>query len=83
MKVVIKPNAKEPKIHVKPQSETVAAEITKGSVRSAKKLETPRRIGLIGDIHGYNYFDGSEDIDITTNATVISNIEIEEMFANG
>lgn len=83
MKVTIRPQQSNTNIHIKPQTDSMSANVTSGSVKSARKLETPRRIGLIGDIHGFNYFDGSADIDIHTNATIISNVEIEEMIANG
>ena len=49
----------------------------------AKRLETPRKIAISGDVSGSEYFDGSRDIDIETRAILITNYDIEEMMANG
>lgn len=61
----------------------MSASVSTGLTKVAKRLETPRKISLVGDVSGFNYFDGSADIDIPANATLITNTEIEEMLSNG
>lgn len=69
------------------QSGAITTSIAEGGSRRvaymAKRLETPRKIAISGDVSGAEYFDGSRDIDIETRAILISNSDIEEMMANG
>ena len=69
------------------QSTAISTSIAEGGsgrvAYMAKRLETPRRIAISGDVSGSEYFDGSRDIDIETRAILITNYDIEEMMANG
>lgn len=46
---------------------------------SARRLTTGRYITLTGEASGYAAFDGSEDIEIATAVSRMTNTEIEEM----
>lgn len=45
----------------------------------ADKLSTPRKIQLVNEVLGWNEFDGSKDIEISTTVRRITNTELEEM----
>lgn len=47
----------------------------------AARLENARRIELVGDVTGSVSFDGSEDVELTSQITEVTNEDIEEMFA--
>lgn len=47
----------------------------------AAQLETARKIELVGDVTGSIDFDGSEDVQLESQITEITNEDIEEMFA--
>lgn len=50
-----------------------------GSSGIAKKLETARVIRLSGGASGQTQFDGSRDVDISTEVAALTNEEIDEI----
>lgn len=50
-----------------------------GSSGIAKKLETARIIRLTGGVSGQTQFDGSQDVDISTEVAALTNEEIDEI----
>lgn len=62
------------KVNVKVSGGVVAVELP-----VADKLKYPRAIRLAGDVTGETLFDGSEDVQIQTLVSTLTNEELEEM----
>lgn len=62
------------------RAEELLKELTEsGSSGIAKKLETARVIRLTGGVSGQTQFDGSQDVDISTEVAALTNEEIDEI----
>lgn len=63
------------------RAEELLKELTEsgGSSGIAKKLETARVIRLTGGVSGRTEFDGSRDVDISTEVAALTNDEIDEI----
>lgn len=63
------------------RAEELLKELTEsgGSSGIAKKLETARVIRLTGWVSGQTQFDGSQDVDISTEVAAMTNEEIDEI----
>lgn len=63
------------------RAEELLKELTEsgGSSGIAKKLETARVIRLTGSVSGRTEFDGSRDVDISTEVAALTNDEIDEI----
>lgn len=63
------------------RAEELLKELTESGGNSgiAKKLETARVIRLTGSVSGRTEFDGSRDVDISTEVAALTNDEIDEI----